>query len=46
VAVNASTKDIQEAHRRLITKNHPDVGGTDYLAAKINQARDLLLKQT
>ena len=45
VAVHAGAKDIQEAHRRLITKNHPDVGGTDYLAAKINQARDILLKQ-
>lgn len=45
VNVNASDKDIGDAHRRLITKNHPDVGGTDYLAAKINQARDVLLKR-
>lgn len=42
---NASRDDIIEAHRRLIQKLHPDRGGNDYLATKINQAKDFLLKE-
>lgn len=44
VGGDASTEEIIEAHRRLIAKVHPDAGGNAELAARVNRARDVLLR--
>ncbi len=43
ISAGATVGDVKAAHKKLIAQIHPDKGGTDYLAAKINEARDLLL---
>lgn len=46
LSAGANAEAIKEAHRRLMVKLHPDHGGSDYLATKINRARDVLLHRS
>lgn len=44
ISADSSKEEVIKAHKRLMQKLHPDRGGSDYLAAKINAAKDLLIK--
>lgn len=45
VSIDASDDEVKAAHKRLIGQLHPDKGGSDYLAAKINDARNVMLER-
>ncbi len=45
VGADAGADEVRAAHQRLIARVHPDAGGTAALAARVNAARDLLVRK-
>lgn len=45
VSPSASKLKVKDAHKKIMLLNHPDRGGSPYLAAKINEAKDLMDSQ-
>ena len=40
---DATKKEIQDNYQKLMKKNHPDLGGSDWITKKLNEAREILL---
>ena len=45
IPAHANAETIIAAHKRLISRVHPDTGGSAELASRVNQARDVMLKR-
>merc|ERR1712183_565852 len=46
VSLDSSEKEITKAFRQLMIANHPDKGGSPYIAEKVNEAKDLMTGKT